>query len=119
MEPTNVAFAVASLVTGIFLGWWIKRQDEGKIDFLVQQSLKTHKKLNKIMAADQEILAALAEADAATNEIAEDIAALVAREPNLSQETKDALAAHVAKLKGVASQYTPEGTEEPGEEPVV
>jgi hypothetical protein len=78
-------------------------------------------KINKIMATEQEILALLEEANAATNEIAEDIDALLAREEGIPETVRTALQAHVDRLKGVAGIYTPPTTEEPEtpEEPEV
>ena len=65
---------------------------------------------------EQEILDYLSEANVVTNEIADDIAKLIAKEPALKPETKAAFAAHIERLKGVASQYTEETGGEDGED---
>lgn len=52
---------------------------------------------------DQEILAALEEADQQTNDIAADIQFLIDNK-QVSQEVADKLTAHVAKLKGIAAE---------------
>lgn len=66
------------------------------------------------MATEAQLLAALAEADAATTEIAEDIAAILAKEP-ISDDAMAAVTAHVEKLRGVAA-VVPEAEETPSEE---
>lgn len=68
------------------------------------------------MASEAELIALLVEADEATNEIAEDIAELLAREPNISAETLAAATALTEKLKGVAA-VVPEPEAPPAEPP--
>lgn len=60
-------------------------------------------KLNKIIMTQAEMLAALEEADTATNEIAADIQILIDNGA-VSQEVADKLTAHVSKLKGIAAE---------------
>jgi hypothetical protein len=69
------------------------------------------------MATEAQLLQALADADAATNEIAEDIAEILAKEP-ISDDAMAAVTAHVEKLRGVAA-VVPEDEETPAEEPTV
>lgn len=68
-------------------------------------------KLNQIIMNNAEILAKLEEADQQTNEIAEDLADLIANS-GVSPEVADRLNAHVEKLRGVASTHTPGGGSE-------
>ena len=63
---------------------------------------RMERKLGDIMATEAQLLAALAEADAATTNIAEDIARILAREP-ISTEGLAAATALVERLRAVAS----------------
>lgn len=74
--------------------------------------ISNHLKLNKIMASNQEMIKLLEEADAQTNEIAEDIQDLIDN-GQVSAEVASALTAHVEKLKGVASVHTKPTPPEP------
>lgn len=72
-------------------------------------------RLEKIMANVDDMKAALAEANTATNEIAADVQDLLNRviagglTEAETQEVKSEVAALVARLQGVAAQHTPEG----------
>lgn len=79
-------------------------------------TISNHLKLNKIMASNQEMIKLLEEADAQTNEIAEDIQDLIDN-GQVSGEVASALTAHVEKLKGVASVHT-KPTPPPPPEPI-
>lgn len=89
------------------------------LDFIATISIVTllivilnHLKLNKIMADNQEMLRLLNEADAQTNEIAEDIQDLIDN-GQVSGEVASRLTAHVDKLKTVAATHTKPPTEPP------
>jgi hypothetical protein len=62
-----------------------------------------YSKIKILIMNDQEILAALEEADQATNDIAADIQILIDNK-QVSPEVAEKLTAHVTKLKGIASE---------------
>lgn len=125
MEIQNaIALSVAALVTGVFLGWRIKQDTDGKIDFLVDLNLKTLKKL-KEMPTKAEFQAAFAEVNDALNNIGDDITRLTDQLAN--GDLNDAEEAEVlaelqalgARAKEIAGRTAEGGTEEPPVEPPV
>lgn len=97
----------------IFLGVFVAAVLLHRLHRITGIVIDNNQKLKKVMATEQEIIALLEEANVATNEIAEDIASLLARETGIPDSVRAALQAHVDRLKGVAGTYTPPTTEEP------
>lgn len=94
-----IAVGVASFVVGYNVKKYRRPQSDKSLLLIIIN------KLNQIIMTNAEILAKLEEADTQTNEIAADIADLVANS-GVSQEVADRLTAHVEKLKTVASTHT-------------
>lgn len=102
MDNTTSLFIGAALgfIVGVQIALFRRRGNHDESQNLIIN------KLNQIIMTNAEILAKLEEADAQTNEIAADIADLVANS-GVSAEVADRLTAHVEKLKGIASTHTP------------
>ena len=85
--------------------------DDAKLDEVLTLTRKIFKQGEKMAISVAELKADLAEANATTNEIADDVTALLAKivegglTPAETQEVKDEITALNARLKGVAAQY--------------
>lgn len=107
-------FKLAVVIGGIVV-LALQAENSRRLRRIARNVIDNKQKLKQIMATEQELLALLQEANTATNEIAEDIQTLLARETNISDATMAEVQGLVDRLKGVASTYTPPTTEQPTE----